>query len=192
LAGIFAPLATVFYALRYRISPSKINRQDVRLEQVPAFPESIDRLWGIVCSNYDWILERSKPYLDWRFVANPDSYRVLVAQDSHDMLGYLVAKMGRWRDLHVGYLADFLTVEDNPQIFEELIYQAVAGFVEANVDMVACWCVTNSFYDRILRAKGFRVYEPVPVICYRKTEIGTEVLTRDARWHFTMADSDNI
>ncbi len=192
LASTFAPLARVLYGSRYRIDSSKNNHQDIQFEEVSTFPENIERLSNTVCSKYDWILERSKLYLDWRFGTNPDSYRLLIVRDSQDILGYLVAKMGRWRNLHVGYLADFLTIENNPRIFEELLYQAVKGFIEANVDMVACWSIKNSYYDRILRSKGFQVHKPIPIICYRKSKIGTEVLARDARWHFTMADSDNI
>lgn len=192
LANGLAPLVAVFFGLRYKLRPSGMDREGIQFEEIDSFPGSVGVLWETVCSKYDWILERGKTYLDWRFIANPDSYGVLSARDSRNMLGYLVTKLGRWRDLRVGYLADFLTIENEPQVFEGLIYQAVEDFVKANADMVACWCVADSFYDRILRAKGFRVHEIVPIICYRKTDIGTEVLTRNARWHFTMSDSDNI
>jgi hypothetical protein len=131
-------------------------------------------------------------YLNWRFVQNPDQYKIFIARNSQNILGYLVAKIGSWRNLKVGYLADFLTVENDPLVFKELLSLVVKGFIEDNADMVACWAVGNGFYDRILRSKGFQINKDIPIICFSKTKIGSEVLARSGRWHFTMADSDNI
>lgn len=192
LASILTPLARVYYGVRYRLDTGKTNHPDIQVEEISTFPENMEMLLNAAQLKYDWIMERSKKYLDWRFGANPDTYRILIARDSRGVLGYLVAKIGSWRNLRVGYLADFLTIENDSRIFEELLSQAIKGFIDANLDMLACWSVANSHYDRILRSNGFQVHKPIPIISYRKSKIGAEILDRDVRWHFTMADSDNI
>lgn len=142
-------------------------------------------------ANYDWIIERSMKYLDWRFIKNPDNYSIWLAQDNQETLGYIVLKFGIWKNLKIGYIVDFLTDEDRPEVFTKLLLHALSLFRKAQVSMVSAWAVKDSFYYNIMKPFGFHRYNKIALVCY-PNEIGKHLATQQLKWHFTMADSDNI
>jgi len=191
LAKILGPWLHLGFKMLYRVKSPQLGKQDVKFSLVSSFPEDVNTLWEKVSGNYDWIVERTKKYLDWRFVQNPDTYSIMLASNNRETIGYMVTKIGYWRNLRVGYLADFLVDEKTPEIFTELVLRSLMYFQQADVDMVAGWSVKGGIYCNVLRRCGFKRHKEVPVICY-KTDLCNKIINQPGKWHFTMADSDNI
>jgi GNAT superfamily N-acetyltransferase len=190
-AKIIGPILDVLFKTVYAFQGIGSNGKGISVEQVAAFPEGIGRVWEKVSSNYDWILVRDKVYLDWRYFENPDRYRVWIAQREEIPLGYIVVKLGTWRKMRVGYIADFLSDESDMDVFRELLQNAFQYFKNNKVDLIATWAVENSKHQKILKRYGF-IRNKRQVIIWFKNEAGRKVMNRTCRWHFTMADSDNI
>lgn len=191
LAKTLGPLADSIFRGFYEAGSSKLEIQGMNFELASTFPDDIYTLWERASLNYDLILERSKQYLEWRYIRNPDSYSIWLAQTGQKSSGYLITKLGTWRHLKIGFLADFLIEEHQPEIFTQLILRALSSFSEEKVDMVAAWAVRGSSYYKILKRFGFKHYKAVPIICY-KNDLGNKIINSRWKWHFTMADSDNI
>lgn len=191
ICNVLDRVAGFVYRKIYSVRPSAQCIADLRFSIAPSFSEDTYRLCDQLSANYDWIVERSRDYLDWRFTRNPDSYSICLAKYRGKTAGYAVFKLGTWQDLKVGYLVDFLTDEGNPEIFADMILYAFSFFQKAKVDMVSVWAVKDSHYYRTLKRFGFRLFKKVSLICY-PNEIGKQVLNEPLKWHFTMADSDNI
>lgn len=191
LAKILGPCLHLGLKMLYRVKSPQLEKQGVKFPLVPSFPEDMHTFWGKVSGNYDWIVERSKKYLDWRFVQNPDTYSIMLARNSRETIGYIVTKIGYWQSLKVGYLADFLVDEKGPEIFTELVLHSLRYFQQADVDIVAGWSVKGGIYYNVLRRCGFKRHKAVPIICYN-TGLCTKIINKAGKWHFTMADSDNI
>ena len=88
-------------------------------------------------------------------------------------------------------LADFLVDEEQPEIFTEFVLRSLNNFQQVKVDMVAGWAADKGIYYNVLRRFGFKRHKEVPIICY-KTDLCTKIMNQLGKWHFTMADSDNI
>lgn len=188
---LLGPLLKLGFKMLYSVKSPQLEERDVKFSFASSFPDDISSLCAKVSKNYDWILARSKLYLNWRFILNPDNYSIIVAENSHETLGYIVMKIGYWQKLKVGYLADFLVDEKEPEIFTALVLHSLKLFQKNNVDMLACWAVEGGVYHDILKKYGFKKHKKVPIICY-KTTMTTKIINDAGKWHFTMADSDNI
>jgi hypothetical protein len=57
--------------------------------------------------------------------------------------------------------------------------------------MVAGWTVEKGTYYNVLKRFGFKKHKKVPIIRY-KTDLCNKIINQPGKWHFTMADSDNI
>lgn len=189
---ILGSILTLGFKLFHAIPSSQPGRQGIKISQVSEFPKDIYSLFEKVSKNYDWILDRSLTYLKWRYLKNPDSYSIWVAERNSETSGYLVIKVGKWQSLKVAYLADFLSDESSPEIFISLFLHAISKLSQDGIDMLSVWTAANSFYHKILKRYGFIKHEKCPIICYKNT-LGNEIIAeKQARWHFTMADSDII
>ena len=189
MAKVLAPIVSIALETVYRFRSTETRDFNVALAS--EFPEDVVELWRNCSSKHGWILKRDKEYLDWRFVRNPDRYTIWLASREIGTAGYLVAREGLFGKLRVGYLADFLVYEDSPRVFQGLLFAAATSLRSAGVDFLAAWAVKGSLYQRILARAGFLQFKPVPIICY-KNDVGLQFIQGRDKWHFTMADSDNI
>jgi hypothetical protein len=168
-----------------------VRTKRISFTSVDRFPEDIGNVWKQAARGHEWILERRKTYLDWRFMANPDPYKIWIAQESNRTVGYVVLKQGVWRGIRMGYLADFLVAEEKPFVFSGLIAHAVKALRNEKAGLIAAWAVKGGWYHLALKKYGFLRYKSVPVICY-KNDFGRMIIDKRLKWHFTMSDSDNI
>lgn len=153
------------------------------------FTDEIDGLWGE--TRYVFITIRDETYLNWRYFENPDDYEVIVAKKADRYLGYVATKLSKNRK--IGSICDFITINDRLDVFHSLIQGAERRLAEAGVQLIEVRCVVNSPYYRALLAEGYYDHgAEQPVIVFSGSDYGKTLLEMDGRWHFTLADSDNI
>jgi len=188
-----ASSASLLNILLYKFSnvkkPSKLNKY-ININNTSYFDTKFNDFFDYVSKRYDIILERNREYLNWRYIEHPDNYDTYLARDTNNILGYLVTKIGYYAHLKVGYIADFLTVE-NANVFKNLLLVAIYEFHKKNVDLISCWALKKSMYAKVLKSAGFLPFNNIPVIIY-KSEIGNKIINGKYKWHFTMGDTDNI
>jgi hypothetical protein len=192
LGNILSPVLRVAFKLVFKAGTMGAAGSGVSVKVDPNFPDDIDVLWEQTSKNYDVMLVRTRDYLEWRYVTNPDSYSILIARKSDGAIsGYMVTKLGVYGGVPVGLIVDYLTLEDDPNIFKQLLISATKEFYRKKVSFVLAYTIKSNFYYKILSKTGFIPRGKHSIICY-KNKIGNQVLTGDYRWHFTMGDSDNI
>lgn len=190
LISLLVPLLNLIYCNFFKMKRAKYLNNKIKIRKIVGFDIRIDNFFDNVSKNYDIILERNKKYLNWRYIENPDNYNIFLAKDNDKILGYIITKTGSFSNLKVGYIVDFLTI-NNKVVFYNLLFEVFREFYEKNVDLVSCWAIKNSFYAKVLLRKGFLPLKNIPVIIY-KNEFGRRIIHKNFKWHFTMADSDNI
>jgi len=168
-------------------------RRDESFEIVAAdtVPDDINGLWGT--PRYIFCTVRDKTYLEWRYFKHPDTYQVLLCKEGDAYLGYVVTKVSNSRKL--GTICDFLTRDDRVDVFRALIGEAENVLADAGVHLIQLRCVAGSPYHQALLGHGYHDHGSggwQPVIIYAGSEYGRTLLETDARWHFTLSDSDNI
>src|SRR4030042_1978794 len=108
------------------------------------FSESINEFWDKVNKEYDFIVERRKEYLNWRYTSpNCSSYKILVAYDHNNIKGYIVLKIDRSKPIYpVGFIVDLLTESNGLSTAYQLMKEAVDYFDSEKVNMVL-WQIIN-------------------------------------------------
>lgn len=193
LAAASSPVVEIASKAIFAIYMGRIAKSNIMVHQEPSFPDDMDAFWQQASNKYDVILVRTRDYLDWRYVTNPDAYTILVARDGEGgILGYMVTKTGFiYGNAPVGFIVDFLTLEHDPNIFKRLLVVAFKEFHQKEVNFVSAYTVKGSHYDRILVRAGFFPYGKIPLMCYNN-DLGSQVSGHTYRWHFTMGDTDNV
>ena len=63
-------------------------------------------------------------------------------------------------------------------------------FTTEKVHLILCWITASDHYYCTIRSLGFVRYNSMPLIAFGP--LARHSSTAAARWHFTVADSDNI
>ncbi len=189
LAIKFLSICTrVFYDLRYNQWKS-VNSSDVTI--VNKISSEMSTLWEQVAENLDVITVRDKKYLKWRFVSNVDKYIIWHIRKNEKLIGYTITKSGLWNGLKVLYIADYLILPNHQKCAKKIICAIIKYANDKGYDMISCWSVKNNDFTKILSKLGFLRDKSIPIICYAN-DLGKKVIESNYKWHFTMADSDNI
>jgi len=193
LASFPSAILEIAYRIILNLTAIEARKKDILVSEVSSFPDDIVDLWTRVSTSYDVILVREKKYLEWRFVMAPDEYLILIARSREGrLLGYIVGKVNIYsRPLRRGLIADFLTIEDNPKVFKELVHELLEKFRLYKVDDVSTLAVKGGIYYKALIRLGFLPTRKVPVLCY-KNDLGNEIINGDHKWHFTLSDTDSV
>lgn len=164
----------------------------VKIERSKEFKGDFDGLWKKDRSDYGFFTLRDANYLNWRFIENPDEYQIFTANDNGSLAGYIVAKVSTNDGFKIGTICDFISKDDEPEIFYRLLKHVEKYFKKIGVRHIRVWCSNNSSYFEELKNSGYTVSGNRPVIVCSDTEKGKKVLATDSKWHFTVADCDHI
>ena len=192
IASVLSPLLEVVSWVVFKLCVIRSGKSTVSISQGSTFPEDIEELWPRVSTSYDVMLVRDNKYLEWRYVAAPNRYLILIARNKEgEISGYMVARISDVEDRRVGFIVDFLCLEDSPKVFRRLFFTLLEVFRANKVDHISTWAMKGSFYYKNLVKLGFLPWTKIPLICY-KSELGHQILDKAYKWHFTQGDSDGI
>ena len=183
-------LRTVFNRVGHRpyLGPAKLAWSIATLER---FDDRIEGFFDEAARPFDFVIVRSKDYLNWRY-CDPAAGRftVRIAEEGDRILGYLVFKISEG----TGYIADLLALPDRREVVRSLIEDALSVFRGAGVESASCWMISRHPYNGILRRYGFVDSRKDVGFEYRTITVdGGEVEFLDdprARIHLTHGDSD--
>ena len=191
IGKLLGPIISIYFRILRLINYSRFWNPKVTIELISEFPEEINALFNKNICSYDWIIERNKPYFDWRFTNNPDDYSMFLVKIDNNIIGYFITKLGTWGKLKIGYIADYYFDHHYLKTYPSVMDHILSSFGDYNIDMISMWVSTDSPFYRTAKKYGFLKFKPIPIICY-KNKLGKEIISSDLKWHFTMADSDNI
>lgn len=176
----------------FELANARIKNIPIVVSKVSTVPNDVNGFLDGVRESYDIMVERDKRYLEWRFLETSEKYMLFVARsESGEFLGYIVGKVVDMVSRKTGVIADFLTVDNQPDVFKKLVFRLLKEFKMRDVDTVKVWVVKNSLYAHIFGKFGFLRRRKIPVYCY-KNALGEKIMMENCKWHFTMADTDNI
>ena len=179
-----------------RISVS--GDKDVQISEIFSFDSRIDEFWDRVSSHYEFIVERKRDYLNWRY-CDPRSGGFVVKQAEGDghILGYSVLRINRYKtDYPVGYIVDLLTLPERRDVTDALMADAVQYFDEQDVNIIVSITTKNHPNERSLRKYGFLNSRIKPhIFCWMNKYQGENIkfvpITVD-KVHFSYGDIDSL
>ncbi|HEX3053639.1 MAG TPA: GNAT family N-acetyltransferase [Aggregatilineaceae bacterium] len=165
---------------------------DIKVQEVTEFPPDVTNLYIRSREEFDVMIVRDQTHLTWRYVQNPDEYRILLASDNTRLRGYAVWKQAPWHGQPVCHLVDYLVLPDDQRAYDALITHIIQQATAEKLALVNLWTMQDSPYYHWLRQRGFLSIRHIPVIVYCAAPLAKQLLEQLNRWHFTMADADVI
>ena len=155
------------------------------------FDDRIGEFFDEAARVFDFIVVRSRDYLNWRY-CDPAAGRFTVraAEQQGRLLGYLVLKVAEGE----GSIADLLALPGRSDVVRSLLEDALHHFRGASVELVTCWMVSRHPFNGILRRYGFFDSRRSVGCRYRTLSLDRSELELledpRARIHLTHGDSD--
>jgi GNAT superfamily N-acetyltransferase len=174
-----------------------VKGDDVIMERIDKFGDEFNTFWKTKRNDETVIVERTVPYLNWRFASPFGDYQIWVGRSQVDrrILGYSV-----FRRTHQGKIKNVLSIVDLCALSkEEKFVQAAIdlSLKEANVDLIRIRVPAWNTNAKALSRKGFievsrflkraGVYQP-QLILYdfeRRNKVPTT-----NEWFYSLADTD--
>jgi hypothetical protein len=172
--------------------PEGRSSRDIEIRTIKSFDERIDTFWQEVSRSYDFIVERDRSRLNWRYCdhrAGP--YLVRQAEEGGRVLGYSVLRVNRSREEYaVGFIVDLLTLEGAPDAAHALLGDAVDYFDRNEVNVVTGLIPKNSPDVKALRRHGF--LDSRERINLFSWAMEVSQVNASSRMHFSCGDFDHI
>ncbi len=176
------------------------GRPQYRLQQAAHFPAEADALWAQFSQRIGVAVIRDQSYLQWRFIAKPDTSYTIVHAYGRDAayLGFVVFTVQEKHGGRIGYIMELLYDLAHPQAGQLLLQHAVAAIRQQQADCILSWCMAHAPNYQAYRQAGF-FYLPErlrPVALHFGVRTFTDALrptTHDRRqWYISYADSDTV
>lgn len=195
--GLLAALGVGLLARRGRSRRAQLARAlaGLRAELLAEFPREVETLSREVEKRFDFMLRRSKAYLDWRFCRAPSRlHRSFALRDaSGELRGYVVVQLPR-PGQPVGYLIDVLARDD--ELVGAAIEVGLGELERAGASVVEATAIDGSWWRAQLERAGFGPPRSENHLIVIQEPLQAEhPLTRAAadasKWCFTDGDRDD-
>ena len=130
---------------------------DFELKEVSRFDEKIDLFWDMVNPFYNFMVQRTKDYLNWRYCdPRGGNYRINQVENEGAVLGYNVVRINRKNtENSIGYVVDQVVIPSRYDVFEALTSSAVDYFDESKVNDSYVWMVSKHPFTKLFEKYGF-------------------------------------
>jgi hypothetical protein len=135
------------FRLSYPSHPKTIVQKALEID------DDFNQLWEDISSEYFFIQERKKDYLNWRFLLAPHrDYQIWKALEKNRLVGYLVTTIKEDKRGSRGFLVDWLVSRKRNDIFREMIKTAMKWLIKQKVDTIETWVFDHEKeWGRILK-----------------------------------------
>jgi hypothetical protein len=150
-------LLNQYNKIKNNLSLHSTPEYNFRVSEVKCFDHRIAVFWDEIKDYYNFIMERNKDYLNWRYCdSRGGDYTVKIAEDDIRILGYCVLRINNYnKDYPRGYIVDLLTLPDRLDVTEILIKDAVEYFDDKNINSISCLIIRDHPYEKIIKKYGF-------------------------------------
>lgn len=125
-------------------------------EEVAAFDGAADELWEQVSKGVRVAQVRDAAYLNWRYVANPDTYDLLGLRRQGRLVGIAVLGWTLRRGVRVAELMELVHDPADERTLRLLVRSAAARAGERGARLLQAWSLPGTRLDGRLRRAGLR------------------------------------
>jgi hypothetical protein len=189
LAAYGAPWA----AWRGAAARRRLRVSSLEVRPVTRFPDDVGALCAAVAPRFDWMVQRDKVYLDWRFIDAPSGlFRARALHDaSGALVAYAVIQLPR-AGSGVGFVADLVGVDAGAE--GAALDVALATLGDAGASVARAYAMQGSAWEQLLQRGGFRKprgYKPVGAYALTSDDALAVATMHTSRWYFTDGDRDD-
>lgn len=136
--------------------PSGSAAGPYRTQEVHRLGQEADELWAR-CGSYPVIQIRDASYLNWRFMDNPDPYRIFTFHDDSAVRGVLVLKVTIRKGLPCGEVVDMVCPREDEDMVQAMLRFGIGVFRDSGCAMVQSWAIRGSRIQKLLDQVGVRI-----------------------------------
>lgn len=180
------------------LKPEKTD-EETQVRDVTCFDERINEFYEAAKDHYDFIVERSMEYLNWRHCdPRAGDFTVKQAEDTEgNIQGYTILATTRSKtDYPVGCVVDMMTLPDRYDVADLLLQEATDFFDGQDVNIAISLIVQDTPYMKIYQKHGFLNSRIQPKMFYYpltdKDEFKKLRNTPPRRIHFSYGDVDSL
>lgn len=171
------------------VAPGDNGPYEIR--EIKKFDERINAFWDDVKDNFDIVIARRSPYLNWRYCGR--GFKLLLAEEGGKAAGYSVLRIDKEEEATVGFIAEIFAKDE---AFSALLRKTL-HFLSANdVDYVICGIREKDPIEEALMKEGFENradIESLPVVYSNiKNEVDNDYLSRPEMWHLFYGEVDGF
>lgn len=150
-------LANTFNNIRNKIMRIKPPHRTFSISAISDFDDRIDEFWREIKDHHDFIVERTRDRLNWRYCdPRGGDYLIRVAEEDERILGYIVLRVNRHlKEYPVGFIVDLIALPERLDIICALVEDAVKNFDNKDINIILCLIVKNHTYVKALNEYGF-------------------------------------
>jgi hypothetical protein len=142
--------------LKSRLSLGEYDYGDIKVEDVTKFDGRIESFSGQADDSHDFIVSRSKRFLNGRYCdPRAGDFVVRQAVEEDTVVGFIVLKVNLYRDYPVGFIVDLLVLPGRFDVVEALLISAMSYFEVNKVNIVNVQLVKGHPYTGVLEKMGF-------------------------------------
>jgi len=179
---------------RKRIQVKHLSRffdSSIEITKVDRFDDNIDALWNRICSQFDVIIQRTKTFLNWKYIQQPFiDYQIFTASRYNRICGYIILRKTISSERNAGIIADLFVSREDKKVIQALLAFAVIYFYERDVKNI--YSASSILeYRNVLTKFGFKKYkEAKPLLRSKDTNPITDILYKQASWFLGRSDHD--
>jgi len=147
-----------------------------------------DIFWKKIRNKYDFVFERSKEYMYWRYFNSPQKYHLCTVVFLDREVGYFVYSIQRESVL----LADFFLSRAEKIVFLHILKFCIKIGIEKKAKKIVFWSNSFAQHDRIAAAMGFLRGSAIMPIFFPSDFLQKNKRSKKLSWFFQMGDSDNV
>ena len=195
IPDFIAEIMSSFYKIGQKLragfrkkSWGQVDYKTLLVTSTQELPVGYNKFWDKVRSEYEFILDRSPESLSWRFFRSPLNYKTKIFVRDQSVVGYLVTRKVIFNNELRTVIADFLFLNGEESILKFELCNLITD--EEGVAALEGWALKGSHSFDAFRKNGFFERSPINLICHKNEKF--KDLRMSTRWHFTIADSDNV
>lgn len=152
----------------------------------------------LLLSDHSIHVVRTEKYSNWRYMKRPDAkYIVFTAERKNELLGYIVLRIKRRRNITWGIVSEFFVNGRNRNVGKYLLDHAIGQFCENKVRFILFAHSPDRTIDKIIKRKWFvnipQRYLPrgTPVVVHIDKSIKEKAAFKDIKnWTIMFGDND--
>ena len=157
---------------------------------IETFDKRFDEAWEIFRRKFDFIIDRSSNYLNWRYKKNPNklySIYIVSDQDSLNLLGYIIYCI---EDNSV-VVYDFIWLQESFKL-DNLLSLFIKDIRKKDVKTISFRFMENSFFQKTFKRMGFfKMKYTLPLSYFSSDESTNEIfLHLNKKSFITAGDCD--
>jgi GNAT superfamily N-acetyltransferase len=171
-----------------------------KVKLIKKFDEGINRFWNYVKKDYDFSINKTMDYLNWRYCDfRSGDFKVFQVEEENRILGYGVTRINRVDPYkHLGLIVELEVINSDKSVADSIISEIDHFFDQQKVNERNLWVVRDSKISKMIRGHGYvNTYWDIYVHMNNNDGSMLDLLEyipkiKPDRINFQMGDTDSI